>query len=249
MNTTFSCVGCGKCCNDHHVPLTLEEARMWANDGGQVIVLVEGFLGNGLGLPLLQREHAERRSAVVRSGESDAYVAITFAAYNAGRCRNLDEDNLCRIYERRPLVCRIYPMEINPHIPLNTAVKECPPESWEKGPDLIVGGELVDQELAGLIHRSRQADRDEIQTKDAICALLGIRTTALKGDGFTAYLPDMTAFATTLDEVIGQTLPEWGSEWQFHLSGEDVAGQVLAAGAEVAREMTPNYAFISLRAA
>jgi len=249
MNTTFSCVGCGKCCNDHHVPLTLEEARMWANDGGQVIVLVEGFLGNGLGLPLQQREHAERRSAVVRSGESDAYVAITFAAYNAGRCRNLDEDNLCRIYERRPLVCRIYPMEINPHIPLNTAVKECPPESWEKGPDLIVGGELVDQELAGLIHRSRQADRDEIQTKDAICALLGIRTTALKGDGFTAYLPDMTAFATTLDEVIGQTLPEWGSEWQFHLSGEDVAGQVLAAGAEVAREITPNYAFISLRAA
>ena len=249
MNTTFSCVGCGKCCNDHHVPLTLEEARMWANDGGQVIVLVEGFLGNGLGLPLQQREHAERRSAVVRSGESDAYVAITFAAYNAGRCRNLDEDNLCRIYERRPLVCRIYPMEINPHIPLNTAVKECPPESWEKGPDLIVGGELVDQELAGLIHRSRQADRDEIQTKDAICALLGIRTTALKGDGFTAYLPDMTAFATTLDEVIGQTLPEWGSEWQFHLSGEDVAEQVLAAGAEVAREITPNYAFISLRAA
>jgi len=249
MNTTFSCVGCGKCCNDHHVPLTLEEARMWANDGGQVIVLVEGFLGNGLGLPLQQREHAERRSALVRSGESDAYVAITFAAYNAGRCRNLDEDNLCRIYDRRPLVCRIYPMEINPHIPLNTAVKECPPESWEKGPDLIVGGELVDQELAGLIHRSRQADRDEIQTKDAICALLGIRTTALKGDGFTAYLPDMTAFATTLDEVIGQSLPEWGSEWLFHLSGEDVAGQVLAAGAEVAREITPNYAFISLRAA
>ena len=84
MNTTFSCVGCGKCCTDHHVPLTLTEARMWANDGGQVIVLVEGFLGNGLGLPLLQREHAERRSVVVRSGATEAYVAITFAAYNVG---------------------------------------------------------------------------------------------------------------------------------------------------------------------
>ena len=46
MNTTFSCVGCGKCCNDHHVPL--HEARMWAADGGQVIVLVEAFLGRGL---------------------------------------------------------------------------------------------------------------------------------------------------------------------------------------------------------
>ena len=154
MNTAFSCVGCGKCCNDHHVPLTLSEARMWAADGGQVIVLVEAFLGNGLGLPMQQREHAERRSMEVRSGASEAFVAITFAAYNVGPCRNLDEDNLCRIYERRPLVCRIYPMEINPHIPLNPAIKECPPESWEKGPDLIVGGELVDQELAGLIQRS-----------------------------------------------------------------------------------------------
>ena len=249
MNTTFSCVGCGKCCNDHHVPLTLAEARMWAADGGQVIVLVEGFLGNGLGLPLQQREHAERRSVVVRSGASEAYVAITFAAYNAGPCRNLDEDNLCRIYERRPLVCRIYPMEINPHIPLNTAVKECPPESWEKGPDLIVGGQLVDQELVDLIQRSRQADRDEIQTKDAICALLGIRTTALKGDGFTAYLPDMAAFASVIDQVAGQTLDDWGSEWQFHVSGEDIAGQVLEAGAQVATDEPLNYAFISLRAA
>jgi Fe-S-cluster containining protein len=104
MNTTFSCVGCGKCCTDHHVPLTLAEARMWAADGGQVIVLVEAFLGNGLGLPAQQREHAERRSAAVRSGTTEAR-GNHFAAYNVGPCRNLDEDNLCRIYERRPLVC------------------------------------------------------------------------------------------------------------------------------------------------
>lgn len=249
MNTTFSCVGCGKCCNDHHVPLTLPEARMWAADGGQVIVLVEGFLGNGLGLPVQQREHAERRSVSVRSGASEAYIAITFAAYNVGPCRNLDEDNLCRIYERRPLVCRIYPMEINPHIPLNTAVKECPPESWEKGPDLIVGGELVDQELVGLIQRSRQADRDDIRTKEAICTLLGIRTTALKGDGFTAYLPDMTAFAMAINQVAAQPLAESGADWLFHVSGEDIAGQVQAAGAHVATDTPVNYAFISLRAA
>lgn len=229
--------------------LTLAEARMWANDGGQVIVLVEGFLGNGLGLPEQQREHAERRSVRVRSGASDAYVAITFAAYNVGPCRNLDEDNLCRIYERRPLVCRIYPMEINPHIPLNPAVKECPPESWQQGPDLIVGGQLVDQELVALIQRSRQADRDDVQTKDAICGLLGIRTTALKGDGFTAYLPEMGAFASVIDQVATRPLDAPDSEWLFHVSGEDIAGQVLAAGADVAIEAPLNYAFISLRAA
>lgn len=249
MNTTFSCVGCGKCCNDHHVPLTLAEARMWAADGGQVIVLVEGFLSNGLGLPVQQREHAERRSVLVRSGASEAHIAITFAAYNVGPCRNLDEDNLCRIYERRPMVCRIYPAEINPHISLNPATKDCPPESWEQGPDLIIGGELVDQELAHLIQRSRQADRDDIQTKDAICALLGIRTTALKGDGFTAYLPDMHAFATVIDQVTAQPLMAPDGDWLFHVSGEDVAGQVQAAGAQVATDAPVNYAFISLRAA
>jgi len=249
MNTRFSCVGCGKCCTDHHVPLTLAEARMWAADGGQVIVLVEGFLGNGLGLPVQQREHAERRSVLVRSGASEAYVAITFAAYNVGRCRNLDEDNLCRIYERRPLVCRIYPAEINPHILLNTAIKDCPPESWEQGPDLIIGGQVVDQELVELIQRSRQADRDDIQAKDAICALLGIRTTALKGDGFTAYLPDMNAFATVIDQVSAQPLAAPEGEWLFHVSGDDIAGQVQAAGAQLVTEAPVNYAFISLRAA
>ena len=162
---------------------------MWADDGGQVIVLVEAFLANGLGLPAQQREHAQRRSVVVSSGSSQAHVAITFAAYNAGRCRNLDEDNLCRIYERRPLVCRIYPMEINPHIPLNPAAKDCPPESWQQGPVLIAGGELVDQELVELIQRSRQADRDDIGIKDAICAMLGIRTTALLVTAFMRRAP------------------------------------------------------------
>jgi Fe-S-cluster containining protein len=246
MNTTFSCVGCGKCCNDHHVPLTLQEARMWAADGGQVIVLVEAFLGNGLGMSAQQREHAERRSAKVRSGACEVFVAITFAAYNPGACRHLDPDNRCRIYERRPLVCRIYPMEINPHIPLNVAVKECPPHSWEQGPQLIVGGDLVDLQLTDLIQRSRQADRDDIHIKDAVCALLGIRTTALKGDGFTAYLPDMAEFATIIDELVGQTLPAWESEWQFHVSGDEVAAQVLAAGAQVVTDSPADYAFISL---
>jgi len=249
MNTTFSCVGCGKCCTDHHVPLTLAEARMWAADGGQVIVLVEAFLANGLGLPAQQHEHAQRRSAVVRSGTSDAHVAITFAAYNVGPCRNLDEDKLCRIYERRPLVCRIYPAEINPHIALNPAAKDCPPESWQQGPELIVGGELVDQELITLIQRSRQADRDDIRTKDAICGQLGIRTTALKGDGFTAYLPDMGVFASVIEQVTAQPLAAGDSEWLFHVSGDDIAGQVRAAGAQVVSEPPQTYAFISLRAA
>jgi len=220
---------------------------MWARDGGSVIVLVEGFLADGLGLPPAQREHAERRSVAVPSGSTEAFVAITFAAYNPGRCRNLDEDNLCRIYERRPLVCRIYPMEINPHIPLNPAAKECPPHAWEQGPALIVGSELVDLELAQLIQRSRQADRDDVQTKEVVCALLGIRTTALKGDGFTAYLPDMGAFAQAI--ALAEDQPHVANGWVFHVSGIDIAEQLLDAGAQIATEVPANYAFIPLKAA
>ncbi len=247
MNTQFSCVGCGKCCTDHHVPLTLDEARQWAADGGSIIVLVEGFLGTGLGLVAQQREHAQRRSCQVPSGATEAFVAITFAAFNVGPCRNLDEDKLCRIYQRRPLVCRIYPMEINPHIALAPSAKDCPSEAWEQGPQLILGGELQDPELAALIQRSRQADRDDIHSKQAICQQLGIHTTALKGDGFTAYLPDMAAFANAMaPEHIAATTAQ---PWQFHVSGEDIAAQVQATGAQVTRETPLNYAFISLRAA
>lgn len=247
MNTQFSCTGCGGCCTDHHVPLTLTEATQWAADGGTVIVLTEAFLGNGYGVPEAQLTHATRRSTEVNSGLTTAYVAITFAAYNVGRCRNLDEQNLCGIYERRPLVCRIYPMEINPHIPLNPSAKDCPPESWEQGPALIVGGELMDAELAELIRRSRQADRDDVQTKESVCALLGIRTAALKGDGFTAYLPDMQAFAQAIDAATAQPAP--ANQWVFHVSGMDIAEQLLDAGAQIATEVPANYAFIPLRAA
>jgi len=249
MNTQFSCTGCGKCCTDHHVPLTLLEARQWADDGGTVIVLAEAFLEDGYGLPDQQRTHAERRSCRVPSGTTQVYVAITFAAYNVGPCRNLDTENLCRIYDRRPLVCRIYPMEINPHIPLRPEAKECPPNAWEQGPELIVGGNLVDNQLMVLIEQSRQADRDEIAAKEAICNLLGIRTTALKGNGFTAYLPNMQAFATAAQQICeASTLPALPAEsgWTFHVSGPEVAGRLQLAGAKVVTADPLDYVFISL---
>ena len=76
-----------------------------------------------------------------------------------------------------------------------------------------------------------------------------IRTTALNGDGFTAYLPDMAEFARIIDELTGQMLPQWGSEWLFHASGDDIAEQIVAAGAQVAVDAPTNFAFISLRTA
>ncbi|WP_122665375.1 YkgJ family cysteine cluster protein [Pseudomonas viridiflava] len=249
MNTRFSCVGCGRCCTDHHVPLTLGEALQWAADGGSLIILTEAFLADGYGVPEAQLTHATRRSTRVQSGMTQAQVAITFAAYNVGPCRNLDADKLCRIYDRRPLVCRIYPMEINPHIPLRPQAKDCPPESWEQGPDLIVGGELADTELSRLIEQSRQADREDIGAKEAICQRLGIRATALKGNGFVAYLPDMDAFATAvMDLVDGNDAAAVNDGWTFHVAGDAVIDTLNLAGAKLATGEPAGYMFIPLQA-
>ncbi|MCE1114818.1 MULTISPECIES: YkgJ family cysteine cluster protein [Pseudomonas] len=215
----FACTGCGKCCTGHHVPLTLSEAQQWAVSGGQVVVLIEGFVSDGPGMPAEQREHVLRRSHPVRCGDGELRVSVTFAAFNPGRCRNLDADDLCTIYDRRPLVCRIYPAEINPHLPLRPEGKDCPPEAWEQGPELIHGGQLMDNELKALIEASRQADRDDIAAKVAICQALGITTSALKGNGFTAWLPEMGAFAAVL-----QTVPaDNGAEWQVHVPDTVIA--------------------------
>lgn len=246
MNTRFNCVGCGGCCTDHHVPLTLREAAQWAADGGSLIVLTEAFLDNGYGVATEQLQHATRRSIQVLSGQAKAWVAITFAAYNVGPCRNLDAEKRCRIYERRPLVCRIYPMEINPHIPLRPQAKDCPPESWEQGPLLIIGNSVADPALRELIEQSRQADRDDIGAKESICQQLGIHTTALKGNGFVAYLPDMTAFSAALANTQPAAAPA-PAQWTFHVAGEQVIDTLQQAGAQLAGSDAASYLFIPLQ--
>lgn len=240
----FNCTGCGKCCNGHHVPLTLSEARQWTADGGQVIVLVEAFLANGLGLPAEQREHALRRSCAVPCGSSEAFVAITFAAFNPGACRNLDADNLCSIYERRPLVCRIYPMEINPHIPLRPEAKDCPSEAWDNGPQLIHGRQLVDQRLAELIEQSRRADREDIHAKALICQRLGITTSAVKGNGFTAYLPLSEALLNAIDATAAEPAAA-PAPWTLHVVEPSLIEQLQAAGAQVHSSAAEHYTFIA----
>ncbi|MDF3936400.1 YkgJ family cysteine cluster protein [Pseudomonas citronellolis] len=245
----FSCNGCGKCCHDHHVPLTLDEAQAWAADGGSLIVLIEAVLEEGAGLPEGQREHVLRRSWAVRCGQTRAHLAITFAAFNQGACRYLGSDMRCGIYERRPLVCRIYPMEINPHIPLRAENKDCPSEAWASGPELIVGERLVDAGLAALIERSRRADREEIGAKAAICERLGIATSALKGDGFTAFLPQREAFLAALQAMRKEGPVQPRGDWALHVSSDALARQLEETGAMIAAILDGSCAFIPLRVA
>lgn len=248
-NVDFSCVGCGKCCKGHHVPLSLSEARDWAKDGGQVIILAEAMLPEALAdLPEDQKEHVLSRSQKVRSGGTSAYLGLTFAAYNSGSCMHLDENDMCRIYERRPLVCRIYPMNISPLVPLATETRDCPKEAWQKGPALIRQGRLVDEDLAALIEHSRQLDYQQAPLRAAICKQLGIRTTALKGDGFTAHLPEMPVFAQSLADIMSSDNPAVG-DWDFVASSVDVAEDLDARGAELTAEANAgHFLFVPVKA-
>ena len=236
----FACTGCGKCCTGHHVPLTLDEARQWAASAGQVVVLIEAFVVDGPGMPVEQREHVLRRSHPVACGDSEARVSVTFAAFNPGRCRNLDDNDLCTIYDQRPLVCRIYPVEINPHIPLRPENKDCPPEAWKQGPELIHGTQLADPQLAALVQASRQADRDDIAAKVAVCQALGMTTSALKGNGFTAYLPEMGAFAAALAQVPADN----GARWTLHVQDDELTASLQGHGLQTTCEAPVYYAFI-----
>jgi hypothetical protein len=56
----------------------------------------------------------------------------------------------------------------------------------------------------------------------------------------------MNAFAQAIELATHQ--PSVANEWVFHVSGMDIAEQLLDAGAQIATQVPANYAFISLRA-
>lgn len=252
MDLHFACNSCGKCCHGHHISLTLHEALRWVDEGGLLIILIEAFLDNGYGVPPVQRHHAQSRSLKVRCGDAHAHVAITFAAYNVGTCRFLTSDHRCGIYDHRPLVCRIYPVEINPHIQLRPEYKDCAPETWDAtGPLVYRNGRVVDGPLAELIERSRQADRDEIGCKADICRELGIDVTALKGDGFAVYAPDAGKLRDTIDAVMRSRSVSPPSElpgeqqWSFYSTRAEVVSQLTAMNAAV-KDMPGRASFVPI---
>lgn len=93
---------------------------------------------------------------------------------------SLGDDDRYGIYEERPLVCRIYPMEINPCIALNPENKACPAEVWEQGEVMFID-RIVDPELADQVERSRQADSDDAQAKITVCGIIGLSVAAWEG--------------------------------------------------------------------
>ena len=220
MDIEFECTQCGNCCHDLKLPLTLKEAIDWLNDGNAVQVLceavpwpVEPATGD------LQAAHKRRRSFATASGALPARVVVILAGTFDGACPNLQADKRCGIYARRPLVCRIYPAEINPFLELQPSGKACPPQAWAPDrPPLVRQGLYVDAQLRSCIDRSRESDSGDLRAKEKLCALLQLDAAAMANEGFVVHSPPRAALLAALgrakDEV-GRDAFVSPAPWRF----------------------------------
>jgi Fe-S-cluster containining protein len=218
MDLHFKCTQCGKCCQNLKLPLTVSEAMDWLTSGHAVQIICEA-------MPWLEEPpaddrkaaHRRRRSFATMSGSMPTRAMVILAANLAGRCPNLQADMRCGIYERRPLVCRIYPAEINPILQLDPANKACPPEAWTVDQPLIQrDGRVTDDRVREEIHQSRDTDARDVEVKRRLCAALKLNAASLVDEGFVVYSPDGAALLTELARAVGD--PDSGTietQWRF----------------------------------
>jgi hypothetical protein len=214
--------------------LTVTEAVAWLERGNDVQILCEA-------LPWLeeppaenrQAAHKRRRSFAATSGSVPARVVVTLAAAYVGPCPNLRPDMRCGIYEQRPLVCRIYPAEINPFIELEPTHKACPPDAWTAGlPSLLRAGTLVDDGMLTLIQQSRDADANDLPVKQWVCSLLGIDQAAVSNEGFVAHSPDRSDLLAALNQASdARDMTMQSPTWRFVSNRRTTVDALMSVGA------------------
>lgn len=230
----FGCVGCGACCTGRYIPLTLDEAKLWLERGDDVGILIEAFDRDSWSSSSGAFDHSLARSTQVKSGDSTMQVTAIFAGKAIPRCPNLKDDGMCNIYEVRPLVCRIYPMEINPFIELVPESKDCPPVAWEAG-EILVTDRVLEPIMSRNIASSKAADRSDAATKVAICEELGFTTAAWKSNGLAIYAPDRIEMIAAI-EVARRKSKVSNEDWTIHVVTPDLADRLKVSGKELVKD-------------
>ncbi|MBT2370791.1 YkgJ family cysteine cluster protein [Pseudomonas fluorescens] len=240
----YTCVTCGICCKERLIPLTIKEAEQWLVRGDDVAIILEAFSLSVLPDKSPEFIHNSSRAATVNTGSQRVNVIAIFTANALNQCPHLQEDNLCGIYEERPLVCRIYPMEINPFIELREGNKVCPPESWESGEILCSDG-IANPPLQRLISQSRQADIKDAFAKVAICEALGMTVASWKSEGLAVYFPESDALLAAIraSNTKGFTLSE---QWSIRTDNQERRHQLAESGVLLAPDNANNYIYQTL---
>jgi Fe-S-cluster containining protein len=218
MTIHFSCTQCGKCCHNLRLPLSLAEASTWLRRGGAIELFCEA-----IPWPVeppdtdAQAMHKRRLSFPVMCGALPIRVVVTVVAAFDGACPNLQSNGLCGAYEERPRVCRIYPAEVNPFIPLTPVSKACPPEAWAVDkPVFFADARVTDAATVDVINASRAAALQDAPLKELLCARLGVSRVALANEGFVIYAFERDVMIEALERLERDdrhALP--ASEWQF----------------------------------
>jgi len=241
----FACNGCGICCKGRLIPLTLNETRQWLQRGHEVAIILEAFDESTWALEPRHYAHSAQRAVEVTSGDARIRVVAVLAGNALQQCQNLGEDDLCGIYEERPLVCRIYPMEINPFIVLRPENKICPPEVWEEG-EILFTDRIVDPVLADQVERSRQADRDDAQAKIAVCETMGLNVAAWKGNALTVYLPDRAQLVEAIRSYDTGIAALVHPDWKVRVDAPALRQQLHQVGVALDDRLQTEYIFHAL---
>jgi Fe-S-cluster containining protein len=201
----------------------------------------------------LKAAHRRGRSFATVSGSVPTRVAVILAGHFVGGCPNLGADMRCGIYERRPLVCRIYPAEINPFIRLEPTNKACPPEAWSaNGPVLERDGQVVDEVIRADIVLARQNGALDVSIKARLCAALKINAAAAADEGFVVHSPERAALLNEITRAAqaGGDIP--ASSWIF-ISNQSATVASIASiggiGSLVRAEDERPYQFLGFRSA
>jgi len=223
----------------------MAEAITWLEEDGQVSIYCEAI--QDAGEPMTPRmAHRKRRGFHVPCGNGSIHVTAILAATLTGPCKNLGEDSKCKIYERRPLVCQIYPAEISPFVELDPKNKACPPEAWpmaepDKNPFL--------QYLPSLAEKSRQTDYSEAARKGLVCAELGIDTSGLADEGYVRHFPDSGVFLAALKKAFTADPASAVNRQHWKLFSRALAAQVPEShGLDVITDKPADAAYQYLRA-
>ena len=240
MDIHFACTRCGKCCRGHKLPLGVSDALRWLRAGHPVEVLCQAAPLPGPD-PDAAQAHFQRRSFAARSGTLTVNVAVILAARLDGRCPNLRDDQSCGIYDTRPVVCRVYPAEINPCIELNPGAKACPPEAWAAGNPLFQrDGWLLDAVIRDDIEEARAVNRSDAIVKQMACDVLRIDATARAGEGFVLYAPDVPQLLAALEAATAaEASPPDEQRWQFITDRPESLQALARVGAEARAGVVP----------
>jgi Fe-S-cluster containining protein len=232
LDIHFKCVQCAACCHRTKIPVTVTEAIDWLRDGHQVQVICEA--SPWIPADEAQASHLMRRSFAAASGSMRVRMVVTLVANINGACPNLLPDLRCGIYERRPLVCRIYPVETNPFIRLETAKKGCPPEAWSaEHPLLQREGRVVSEVIRDDVFRWREANVDDVRMKLKLCAALNIVDAAVAQEGFLIHSPPLAELLKALS--VDSEESEGGADeaqWRLLSDRDDTLDHLAKAGAD-----------------